>query len=94
MAEQLNGHIKIISQQQNELETVFSSMPDGILAIVPDHTIIRISIQNQGPGIDTLHQKGILLSSYRCDKARSREHGGTGLDLLLSNILQTATMAQ
>ncbi len=43
MAEQLNGRIRIISQQRNELEAVFSSMTDGVLAIAPDHTIIRIN---------------------------------------------------
>lgn len=43
MAEQLNGRIKVISQQRNELEAVFSSMNDGVLAIGPDHTIIRIN---------------------------------------------------
>lgn len=43
MAEQLNGRIKIISQQRNELEAVFSSMTDGVLAIGPDHTIIHIN---------------------------------------------------
>jgi two-component system, OmpR family, phosphate regulon sensor histidine kinase PhoR len=43
MAEQLNGRIKIISQQRNELEAVFSSMTDGVLAIAPDHSIIRIN---------------------------------------------------
>ncbi len=43
MAKQLNGRIKIISQQRNELEAVFSSMTDGVLAIGPDHTIIHIN---------------------------------------------------
>ncbi|HIP82109.1 MAG TPA: HAMP domain-containing histidine kinase, partial [Desulfocapsa sulfexigens] len=43
MAEQLNGRIKIISQQRNELEAVFSSMTDGVLAVSPDHTIIHIN---------------------------------------------------
>jgi len=43
MAEQLNGRIKIISQQRNELEAVFSSMTDGVLAIGPDHTILHIN---------------------------------------------------
>ncbi len=43
MAGQLNGRIKIISQQRNELEAVFSSMTDGVLAIAPDHTIIHIN---------------------------------------------------
>ncbi|AGF77466.1 PAS domain S-box [Desulfocapsa sulfexigens DSM 10523] len=43
MAEQLNGRIKIISQQRNELEAVFSSMTDGVLAIGNDHSIIHIN---------------------------------------------------
>ncbi len=43
MAEQLNGRIKIISQQRNELEAVFSSMTEGVLAIASNHTIIRIN---------------------------------------------------
>lgn len=43
MAAQLNSRIKVISQQRNELEAVFSSMTDAVLAISPDHTIIRIN---------------------------------------------------
>ena len=43
MAEQINKRIKIIIQQQNELEAVFSSMTDGVLAIGSDHHIIRIN---------------------------------------------------
>lgn len=43
MAEQINGRIKIIIQQRNELEAVFTSMTDGVLAIGPDHKIIRIN---------------------------------------------------
>ena len=43
MAGQLNGRIKQISQQRNELEAVFSSMTDGLLAISHNHTIIRIN---------------------------------------------------
>ncbi len=43
MAQQLNGRIRTISQQRNELEAVFSSMTDCVLAIDPDHSIIRIN---------------------------------------------------
>jgi len=43
MAEQVNNRIKIIIQQRNELEAVFSSMTDGVLAIGADHHIIRIN---------------------------------------------------
>ncbi|HID70250.1 MAG TPA: HAMP domain-containing histidine kinase [Desulfobacterales bacterium] len=43
MAEQLNGRIKQISQQRNELEAVFGSMTDGLLAISHNHTIISVN---------------------------------------------------
>lgn len=43
MAEQINKRINIIVQQRNELEAVFTSMTDGVLAIGADHQIIRIN---------------------------------------------------
>jgi two-component system phosphate regulon sensor histidine kinase PhoR len=43
MGEQINGRINMISQQRNELEAVFSSMTDGVLAIGSNHKIIRIN---------------------------------------------------
>jgi two-component system phosphate regulon sensor histidine kinase PhoR len=43
MADQVNGRIKIISQQRNELEAVFSSMTEGVIAIGLDHTIIHLN---------------------------------------------------
>ncbi len=43
MAGQLNSRIRIISQQRNELEAVFGSMNDGVLALAHDHRIIRMN---------------------------------------------------
>ncbi len=43
MADQVSRRIKIIIQQKNELEAVFSSMAEGILAIDLAHRIIRIN---------------------------------------------------
>lgn len=43
MGEQVNSRINMISQQRNELEAVFSSMTDGVLAIGSNHKIIRIN---------------------------------------------------
>jgi two-component system phosphate regulon sensor histidine kinase PhoR len=43
MAEQINRRIRIIIQQRNELEAVFSSMADSVVAIDADKKIIRMN---------------------------------------------------
>jgi two-component system phosphate regulon sensor histidine kinase PhoR len=43
MAEQINRRIQIIIQQRNELEAVFSSMADSVVAIDADKKIIRMN---------------------------------------------------
>lgn len=43
MAEQINRRIRIIIQQRNELEAVFSSMADSVVAIDADKKVIRMN---------------------------------------------------
>jgi two-component system phosphate regulon sensor histidine kinase PhoR len=43
MAEQINHRIRIIIQQRNELEAVFSGMADAVVAIDADKRIIRMN---------------------------------------------------
>jgi len=43
MAEQINRRIRIIIQQRNELEAVFSGMADSVVAIGADKKIIRMN---------------------------------------------------
>ena len=43
MGRQIHSRIMMISQQRNELEAVFSSMTDGVLAIGANHQIIRVN---------------------------------------------------
>lgn len=70
MAEQINRRIRIIIQQRNELEAVFSSMADAVVAIDADKKIIRMnqaaaelfSLPSEGVKGKAVH--GVIRNSY------------------------------
>ncbi|MGE4559768.1 MAG: ATP-binding protein [Desulfobulbus sp.] len=57
MAEQINRRLRIIIQQRNELEAVFSSMADAVVAIDAEKNIIRMN--QAAAGLFTLPSEGV-----------------------------------
>jgi len=51
------------------------------ISAVEEPGAVRVSVENNGPGIPAQHLPHIFERFYRADKARSREQGGTGLGL-------------
>jgi two-component system phosphate regulon sensor histidine kinase PhoR len=74
------------------LEAVLSNLVDNAVKYCPegasitlrattDRGLVRLSIEDTGPGIEAKHLPRLFERFYRVDKGRSREVGGTGLGL-------------
>ncbi len=70
MAEQINRRIRIIIQQRNELEAVFSSMADAVVAIDAEKKIIRMNqaaaelFSLPSDGVKGKSVQGVIRNSY------------------------------
>jgi two-component system phosphate regulon sensor histidine kinase PhoR len=74
------------------LERVLSNLIDNAVKYCPEGTAIivaaedlggriRVTVSDDGPGIEAQHLPRLFERFYRCDPGRSRAMGGTGLGL-------------
>ncbi|QGH36848.1 cell wall metabolism sensor histidine kinase WalK [Gracilibacillus salitolerans] len=78
---------KITQVTDNIMSNAIKYSPEGgkiTFQVVKEAHRLRVSISDQGLGIDREKVEKIFERFYRVDKARSRELGGTGLGLAIS----------
>ncbi|MET0089281.1 MAG: phosphate regulon sensor histidine kinase PhoR [Candidatus Thiodiazotropha sp.] len=80
--------------EENELTSAFSNLIFNAIVHTPPNTRIRVdwrmeegrarlTVTDNGPGIEEKHIPRLTERFYRVDKARSRQSGGTGLGLAI-----------
>jgi len=70
----------------NFLDNAIKYTPDGgqiVIGSQVDGPIVRIHVEDNGPGIEPRHHGRLFERFYRVDTGRSRELGGTGLGLAI-----------
>lgn len=66
-----------------ELKIVRADDGNFTLPEAGDYEVVRVSISDSGPGIETSLLKSVFERFYRTESSRSRDSGGTGLGLSL-----------
>jgi two-component system phosphate regulon sensor histidine kinase PhoR len=91
----LSVHMDAIPQayaDKRALEQVLVNLVDNATQYCPDGTevrvrgrvhqdLLRVDVEDNGPGIEAKHLPRLFERFYRVDKGRSRDSGGTGLGL-------------
>ena len=90
-----------IFADRRALEHVLTNLVDNAVKYCAEHTrvvlraeedgaVLRLSVSDEGPGIDERHLPRLFERFYRVDAGRSRELGGTGLGLSIVKHLTEA----
>ena len=68
----------------NLIDTAIKYCPEGAAIVVAAEDVggkLRVTVSDDGPGIEARHLPRLFERFYRCDPGRSRAMGGTGLGL-------------
>ena len=68
----------------NLVDNAVKYCPEGARVVIRTATpgaFLRVSVEDNGPGIEAQHLPRLFERFYRADKGRSRDMGGTGLGL-------------
>jgi signal transduction histidine kinase len=91
----LADHQKVEMVLRNLLDNAAKYAPSGStiairLRFEPKHQSVRISIEDEGPGIPTEARERVFERFYRVDGSDTREHRGAGLGLFLCRAIVEA----